>query len=208
MKKVTILFAVLLAICAITVVPAFAASNQPQDGLKSFTIDGVGTSFIPNGIDFASSVGTDAMKNIETQYDLTSSGGDSSHYARLIVYKDTRDLGPALALVDLVELKPELVTLMSNMGQKLVSKKLEENGAKLIEWLPASKSLVQKHNGVQFGARLTLSDKLPMPMFAAIAVYPQDGKLTGIALMCPDTDRLYWQPVFKQILNSATATQT
>ena len=208
MKKVTILLAVLLTMCAISVIPTFAASNQPQESLKAFIIDGVGTTSIPNGINFASAVGTDTMKNIETQYDLTSFGGESSHYARLIVYQDTHDLGPALVLVDLVEFKPELVTLMSNLGQKLVSNKLEESGAKLIEWSHASKVLIQKHNGVQFGARLTLSEKLPMPMFTAIAVYPHDGKLTGIALMCPDSDRLYWQPVFKQIINNVMETQT
>ncbi len=147
------------------------------------------------------------MKSIEIQYDLTGPEGDVSHYARLIVYKDTRDLGPVLALVDLVEFKPELVALMSNLGQKLVAKKLEENGAKLLQWLPVSKVSIQKHNGVQFGAKVTVSEKFPVPMFTSVAVYPQDGKLTGIALMCPDSDRLYWQPIFRQMLDRVTAAQ-
>ena len=205
MRKVTLLFTILVAVYVIIGSPGIAVASPPQDDMKAVVIDGVGGSFIPSGVDFASAVGTENMKNIETQYDLTSTGRDCSHYARLLVYKDNHDLGPALALVDLVEFRPELVTLMSNMGQKLVSKKLDENGAKLIEWLPANKVYVQKHNGVQFGARLTLSEKLPLPMYAVIVVYPQNGTLTGIALMCPDSDRLYWQPIFKQIITSITA---
>lgn len=204
MKKFIGLFTLLLTFNLITITFASPESNPPVPrGLKPIVIEGVGISSLPAGIDFTTAIGTETMKNIETQYDLISSGNDS-HYARLIIYKDTRDLGPALALVDMVEFKPELVTLMSNMGQKLISQKLAENGAKLIEWLPVSKALVQKHNGIQFGARLTLAEKLPIPMFAAIVIYPQNSKLTGIALMSPDCDRIYWQPVFKQLINSLT----
>lgn len=201
MKKAAILIALVLLVLCFASAVVWAA---PQDDLKTFTMEGVGTSLIPGGINFANAVGTEAMKNIETQYDLTSSDDDSSHYARLIVYKDTHNLGPALALVDMVDFRPELVTLMSNMGQNLISKKLEEHGAKLIDWLPVHAVSVQKHNGVLVGARLTLSEKLPIPMFAAIAVYTESGRLTALALMCPDSDRPYWQPVFKQIVTNIT----
>jgi hypothetical protein len=198
MKKALMLLILLLASCLMTAV----ASAEPT--MKAFAISGVGLSSLPNEIDFADAVGTETMKNMESQYDLTGSSGNVSHYARLVVYKDTRDLGAVLSLIDMVDFKAELVTLMSNMGQKLVAKKLEENGAKLVEWYPASKVQIQKHNGVQLGAKVILSEKLPLPMFATVAVYPKDGKLTGIVLLCPDSDRLYWQPVFKQIINSAT----
>lgn len=199
MKKIPALIAFFLILCSIMTVSAAADS---QAGVTTFAIDGVGTALIPNGLNFANSVGTETMKNIETQYDLTGVGTNGSHYARLIIYKDARDMGPVLALVDLVDFKPELVSMLSNTGKKIVSQKLEENGAKLIEWLPATKISVQKHNGIQLGSRFTLSEKFPIPMFAAVVVYPQDGKLTGIALMCPDSDRLYWQPVFAQVIGS------
>lgn len=199
MKKAPVILAVLLILCSISIISAAA---NPEAGVKAFVIDGVGTAVIPNGLDFASAVGTETMKNIETQYDLTGSDATGLHYARLIVYKGGRDMGPMLALVDLVDFKPELVNLMSNAGKKIVTQKLEDNGAKLIEWLPATKISIQKHNGIQLGSRFALSEKFPIPMFAAVVVYPQDGKLTGIALMCPDSDRLYWQPIFAQVIGS------
>lgn len=202
MKRRTILLVLVWTLCSVLAMPVCSAE---QDELKSFTMEGVGTSLIPCGINFASAVGTEAMKNIENQYDLTSSDADNSHYARLIVYKGAQNLGPALALVDMVDFRPELVTLMSNMGKNLVSKKLEEHGAKLIDWLPVHTISVRKHNGVLVGARLTLSERLPIPMFAAIAVYTENGGLTALTLMCPDSDRSYWQPVFKQIVTSISA---
>ena len=197
MKKAFIFFTLLAFFCVVT---GTTASAMPD--LQAFAIDGVGTSFLPAGINSANAVGTEEMKNMETQYDLTGTDKNISHYARLIIYKDPHDLGPALSFIDLVEFKPELVTLMSNTGKNLISKKMEEQGAKLIEWLPASKALINKHNGIQLGARFSLSEKLPLPMYATVAVYPQDGKLTGIALICPDTDREYWRPVYTQIINN------
>lgn len=200
MRKTAVLCAVVLAFCSMAVCAAF----NPREDLKPFKIEGVGTAFIPGEIDCTAAVGTEMMKSIETQYDLISYEADSSHYARLIVYKGSHNLGPALALVDMVEFKPEFVTLLSNYGQNLVSKKLEENGGSCIDWLPAQKVKVQKHNGVQFGARATLSKKLPIPMYATVAVFPTGGKITGIALICPDSDRIYWQPVFGEILHDIT----
>jgi hypothetical protein len=197
MKKAILLVLVLCLMPAVV----YAA---PQDDLKAFSMEGVGVSLIPSGINIANAVGTEAMKNMETQYDLASSDTDSSHYARLIVYKDTHNLGPALALIDMVDFRPELVAMMSDMGKNLVSKKLEEHGAKLIDWLPVHTLSVKKHNGVLVGARLTLSEKLPIPMFGAIAVYTESGRLTALALMCPDSDRTYWQPVFKQLVTNIT----
>ncbi|MDR3563050.1 MAG: hypothetical protein P4N59_16690 [Negativicutes bacterium] len=206
MKKTAIRLALAAIICLTTALPVFAeAPAQTLAGLKSFAIEGVGTASLSGNIVFASAVGTETMKNMETQYDLTATADGNSHYARLLVYKDGRDMGPALALVDLVEFKPELVALMSSTGQKLLTRKMEENGAKLLEWLPPSKISVQKHNGVQFGSRFILAEKFPIPMYATVAVYPGDGKLTGIALMCPDSDRTYWQPVFTQLITSLVA---
>lgn len=197
MKKTFIFFTLLAFFFAVTSATALATPN-----LQAFAIDSVGTSVLPAGMHFANAVGTEEMKNMEIQYDLTGTDKDISHYARLIIYKDPHDLGPTLSFIDLVEFKPELVTLMSNTGKNLVSQKMEEQGAKLIEWLPANKALINKHNGIQLGARFTLSKKLPLPMYATVAVYPQDGKLTGIALICPDTDREYWQTVYTQIINN------
>lgn len=204
MKKFSLISISMLILCLAVVLPA-EALPKPHERLQAVAIAGIGTALLPAGIEFANAIGPETMRNIETQYDLTGPDADVYHYARLIIYRDYQDLGPVLALIDMVEFKPELVTLLSNTGRNLVAKKLEESGAKLIEWLPASKVFVQKHNGVRFGVRLTLSERFPLPMFAAIAVYPQDGRITGIALLCPDSDRPYWQPVFAQILGSMRA---
>lgn len=200
MKK--LLFALFLALTVLAVSPLYCSAGALRDGYKEFAISGVGIAQLPNAVTPAEAVGTENMKNLENQYDLSSSDQAGLHYARLVIYKDTRDMGPVLSLVDMVEFKPELITMMSNMGKKMISQKLEEQGATLIEWLPAAKAKILNHNGVQMGSRFTLTEKFPLPMFAMVAVYPQDGKLTGLAILCPDTDRLYWQPLFTQLIAS------
>lgn len=197
-------FIALLLCCGIafSITIASAAQSPTSIQIQSFPIEGIGTSSVPPGLIINSSVGTESMTNLETQYDLTFSDKGTSHYARFIVYKDTRDLGFAASLLDLVDFKPELMVLLSNMGKNAVSKKMEENGLTLIEWLPISKINILTHTGVQIGARFTLPEKFPMPMYASIVTYPQDGKLTGLALMCPDSDKTYWVPIFSQIVNT------
>lgn len=200
MRKWTTILVVSAAL--VTAFIPVCAAQTPALSLKAFSIEGIGTSVFPAELVGEAAVGTETMTNLETQYDLTSSGKSGSHYARLVVYKDSRDLGFAGTLLDLVDFKPELVAMMSNMGKNLVSQKMEEHGLKLLEWAPVTKITVQKHNGIHLGAKFSLSDKLPLPMFASVAVYPQDGKLTGLALICPDSDKAYWQPVFTQLVQN------
>lgn len=197
MKKAAVL---IVLVCALGTFLCPAVLGASQDDVKPFSVEGIGASYLPGAVSFSSAVGTETMVNLGTQYDLTGSDVDTLHYARLVAYKDTHNLGSALAFVEKVGFRPELVALLSKMGQDMAIKKLEDNGGKLVEWLPAQTVTVQQHNGVLIGARVVLSEKLPIPMFASVAVYPEGGSLNGIALICPDSDRLYWQPVFTKLL--------
>lgn len=181
---------------------ASAVKITPVQPVKPFVVENIGTASVPAELEISAALGTQTMTNLETQYDLRSTAAIGSHYARLVVYKDPRDLGLAGSLLDLVDFKPELVTMLSNMEKNMVAKQMEEHGLRLVEWLPASTLTIQKHNAIQMGARFTLSEKMPLPMFAAVAVYPQNGKLTGLALLCPDSDQAYWQPIFTQLITT------
>ncbi|WP_346354979.1 hypothetical protein [Azotosporobacter soli] len=167
-----------------------------------FSLEGVGTTSLPTGCSATAAVGTESMTNMETQYDLSATDTAGIHYARLLVYKAPQDLGMAGTLIDLIGFKPEIYPLLSEMGKTLVSKKLEENNLKLIEWLPANKSSIPNHPGIQLALRATLPEKLPLPMFAIVNLVPRNGQITAVVLICPDIDKNYWQPIYLQMLGS------
>lgn len=169
---------------------------------KPVLIDGLGTSILPVEMTCTAAVGTETMINLETQYDLTQVSPDGYHYARLILYKDPRDMGMASSLIDMVGVRPEMLPMLSDTGKKLVTKVLDEHGLKLLDWSPLSKITVLKHDGVQLGASVILSEKFPVPMYALIALYLQDGKITAIGLLTPDSDRAYWRPVFGNFIEN------
>lgn len=54
--------------------------------------------------------------------------------------------------------------------------------------------------------RATLPERLPLPMYAVITVYPRNNQLTAIALVCPDVDKKFWQPVYAQMLSALKET--
>ncbi len=181
---------------------SFSVSAAAVSSGTVFSLEGVGTTWLPTNCSATAAIGTEAMTNMEIQYDLSSTDAAGIHYARLLVYKAPQDLGMAGTLIDLIGFKPEIYPLLSEMGKNLISKKLEESNLKLIEWLPASKSSIPNHPGIQLALRATLPEKLPLPMFAIVNLVPRNGQITAVALVCPDIDKNYWQPVYLQMLSS------
>lgn len=201
MKKLGILIFAALTICFSVAGASEQPSGQTAASVNLIDIAGVGRFTVPQNIKCTNAVGADA-KNLADQYDLNNQSKDGMRYARFVVYQDSHDLGMATTLINMVAEKPELIPVMAEMGKSFIVKKMEENGAKLVEWLPAGKATVQKHSGIQLGARFILSEKFPVTVYTTFAVYSLENKLTGVALMCPDSERSFWQPVFEQIIKS------
>lgn len=201
-KSISLLFFLSIFLTTPMVWASSSVKIIPVQAEQSFVIENIGTSLVPANLQIAMALGTESLTNLETQYDLSSTETSGSHYARLIIYKDPKDLGLVGSLLDLVDFKPQLVSMLSDMGKNMISKQMEEHGLKLIEWLPVNKIIIQKHNGIAMAARFTLSEKFPIPMYASVAVYPQNNKLTGLALLCPDSDQAYWQPIFSQLITN------
>lgn len=171
--------------------PCQAAAGTPLD------IAEVGTLMLPAGLDIKDAKDTETTPGLDSQYDLVCLANDTWHYARLVVFKDTRDMGLAAQLFNQGIQNPQVLKVLSNAGKDVIEKNITKHGSQLLQWYPPKTALVGKRTGLSLAFRFTATDKLPMPLYATMYFYMPNRQLIGLAIICPDSDRQYWEPLFK-----------
>lgn len=157
----------------------------------------VGTLMLPAGLDIKDAKDTENAPGLDSQYDLVCLSNDTWHYARLVVFKDKRDMGLAAEMFNQGLQSPQVLKMLSDAAKDMVEKNLTSNGSKLLQWYPPRSAMIGSHNGIGLAFRFTAADKLPMPLYANMYFYMPNRQLVGLAVLCPDSDRQYWEPVFK-----------
>ena len=97
--------------------------------------------------------------------------------------------------------RPWLAPLLH--GYRLLEKSLAENGGKILEWSPARKTSLGGRGVPTISARLTMTDKVPLPMAATVYVFMHKERLYALGYFVPDSDRRFWErianPMFGQL---------
>jgi len=174
------------------------SSAEPGGALA---VSGVGTINLPDWLEAKAAKGLEGQQNAGQQFDLIGLSKETWHYARLISYKVEQDLGPAALLFSMADSNPQVLELMSGLIRPMLTKNLEENGGKVLEWYPAKKASFGGRNVPVLTARLIMTDKVPLPMFATVYVFMQGDRPSGLGIFCPDSDRLFWTPLFSQMVS-------
>lgn len=201
MKRILVLvfeLSLIVSLGLLTIDSCRAAASSNGIPLE---IADIGTIMIPSWLQVNEAKNMEGAVSINAQYDMTGLQKDTYHYARTIVYKDTKDMGLAADLFNYVEFKEPLLQMASDTLKGTVTKNLESNGAKLLEWYPIQKANIGKQSAFLLSARLIVTDKLPLPMFADIYVTVKDRHLIGVGFICPDSDRTFWQPIFREMIS-------
>jgi hypothetical protein len=179
---------------------AFQPSVSAEPG-GTLAISGLGTLNLPDWLEAKAAKGLESQPNAGQQYDLVGLSKDTWHYARLISYKVEQDLGPASLLFSMADSNPQVLELMSGLIRPILTKNLEENGGKVLEWYPAKKASFGGRSVPVLTARLIMTEKVPLPMFATVYVFMQGDRPSGFGMFCPDSDRLFWIPLFGQMVS-------
>lgn len=165
-----------------------------------FNLPGIGGVALPDWLTASAAKGLENQTNAGQQYDLTGLSGDAWRYARVVVYRLEQNLGPAALLFGIVEASP---TALGELARPLLEKSLAENGGKILEWSPARKTLLGGRGVPTISARLTMTDKVPLPMAATVYVFMHKERLYALGYFVPDSDRRFWDkianPMFGQM---------
>ena len=157
----------------------------------------VGTLMLPAGLDITDANDTETKPGLSSQYDLVCLSNDTWHYGRLVVFKDKRDMGLAAEMFNQGIQNRQVLKVLSDAAKDMIEKNLTNNGSKLLQWYSPKTALIGKHKGLSLAARFTATDKLPMPLYASMYFYMPSRQLVGLAIICPDSDRQYWDPLFR-----------
>ena len=165
-----------------------------------FNLPGIGGVALPDWLTASAAKGLENQTNTGQQYDLTGLSGDAWRYARIVVYRLEQNLGPAALLFGIVEASP---TALGELARPLLEKSLTENGGKILEWSPARKTSLGGRGVPTISARLTMTDKVPLPMAATVYVFMHKERLYALSYFVPDSDRRFWEkianPMFGQL---------
>lgn len=157
----------------------------------------IGTLTLPGNLDIKPAIETETAPGLSAQYDLTCLDTDTWHYARLVIFKDNRDMGLAAAMFNQGVQNPQILNALSDSAKNMLEKSLSQNGAHMLEWYPPRSAVAGKRNALSVAFRCTATDKLPMPLYASMYFFVPDQKLAGVAIFCADSDRKYWEPLLK-----------
>lgn len=162
----------------------------------------IGTLLLPLPLTVKEAKGFEGTAAIAAQYDMTANVGDTCHYARLIVYKDGKDMGFAADMLNQASANPKSLQMISGAVRDMIGQSIADNGAQLLQWYPLKPAVVGKNNAISLSSLLIVTEKLPLPMFTNVYVFTQNRHLTGLALLCPDSDRTFWEPLFRQMMTA------
>ena len=167
---------------------------------RQFNLPGIGGVALPDWLTASAAKGLENQANAGQQYDLTGLSGDAWRYARIVVYRLEQNLGPAALLFGIVEASP---TALGELARPLLEKSLAENGGKILEWSPTRKTSLGGRGVPTISARLTMTDKVPLPMAATVYVFIHKERLYALGYFVPDSDRRFWDkianPMFGQM---------
>ena len=173
-----------------------AVANNPGN----LALPGIGGIMLPEWLVATAAKGLESQPNAGQQYDLSGLSGDAWRYARIVVYRLEQNLGPAALLFGLVESNP---MALGELARPLLEKNLSENGGKILEWSPARKTSLGGRGVPTISARLTMTDKVPLPMAATVYVFMHKERLYALGYFVPDSDRRFWErianPMFGQL---------
>ena len=160
-------------------------------------LPGLGGIVLPDWLAATAAIGLENQPNAGQQYDLAGLSGDAWRYARVVVYRLEQNLGPAALLFGIVESSP---AALGELARPLLEKSLAENGGKILEWSPARKTLLGGRGVPTISARLTMTEKVPLPMAATVYVFMHKEKLYALGYFVPDSDRRFWEKVATPML--------
>ena len=173
-----------------------AVANNPGN----LALPGIGGIMLPEWLVATAAKGLESQPNAGQQYDLSGLSGDAWRYARIVVYRLEQNLGPAALLFGFVESNP---TALGELARPLLEKNLAENGGKILEWSPTRKTSLGGRGVPTISARLTMTDKVPLPMAATVYVFMHKERLYALGYFVPDSDRRFWEkiatPMFGQL---------
>ena len=170
-----------------------AAAGDPA----SLTLPGIGGIVLPEWLVATAAKGLENQSNAGQQYDLTGLSGDAWRYARIVVYRLEQNLGPAALLFGLVEANP---AALAELARPLLEKSLAENGGKILEWSPARKTSLGGRGVPTISARLTMTEKVPLPMAATVYVFMHKERIYALGYFVPDSDRRFWEKIANPML--------
>ena len=171
---------------------AAVASDPPN-----LILPGIGGIALPDWLAATAAIGLENQPHAGQQYDLAGLSGDAWRYARVVVYRLEQNLGPAALLFGIVESSP---AALGELARPLLEKSLAENGGKILEWSPARKTLLGGRGVPTISARLTMTEKVPLPMAATVYVFMHKEKLYALGYFVPDSDRRFWEKVATPML--------
>lgn len=195
MFKKLVLYPLLIAL--IVAGPTFPAAGPVAEAAGGFlSVSGVGIMRLPDWVECKEAVGLEKQQNAGQQFDLVGLSQNTWHYARLVSYRMEQNLGAASLLFGIAEANPRA---LGEVARPLLSKSLEDNGGKILEWTPANKAPLGGRSVPVIKARLIMTDKVPLPMAATVYVFMHQDRLTALGLFSPDSDRLFWEQYFRQM---------
>ena len=195
MLKRTILLAT--TFCLLLSMNSIVWASPDAGDTKAVSMGSSGTALIPASAEFKEAVTIQGLTMPIAQWDMTAASKDRWHYARVIFFQDGER--SSLEMVEQIELNDVMLGMISEMARSTIEKAAANNGARLLKWHPVERLAMARRNAIAFTAQMILTDKLPLPMYGNIHVFVKDKRLNVLALVCPDSDSEYWQPVFRQM---------
>ena len=162
----------------------------------SLALAGIGSMGLPEWLEAKAATGMENQTNAGIQYDLVGFNKDTWHYARVVSYKMEQNMGVAALLFGVAESNPQV---LGELAKPLLSKSLEENGGRILEWTPAKKAMLGGRSVPVITSRLIMTDKVPLPMAATVYVFMNQDRLYAVGLFAPDSDRQFWSQLFRQM---------
>ena len=196
-RKWTLMILVGFIVAGLWLTPLQLANAAVASDPANLILPGLGGIVLPDWLAATAAIGLENQPHAGQQYDLAGLSGDAWRYARVVVYRLEQNLGPAALLFGIVESSP---AALGELARPLLEKSLAENGGKILEWSPARKTLLGGRGVPTISARLTMTEKVPLPMAATVYVFMHKEKLYALGYFVPDSDRRFWEKVATPML--------
>ena len=196
-RKWTLMILVGFIVAGLWLAPLQLANAAVASDPPNLILPGIGVIALPDWLAATAAIGLENQPHAGQQYDLAGLSGDAWRYARVVVYRLEQNLGPAALLFGIVESSP---AALGELARPLLEKSLAENGGKILEWSPARKTLLGGRGVPTISARLTMTEKVPLPMAATVYVFMHKEKLYALGYFVPDSDRRFWEKVATPML--------
>jgi len=195
-----------LVLCCLLLTVGYAAEeadNAPRTvnllEISSIPVPGYYGFALPTEVKAKEAVPSDRMPSaLVGQYDLTRDAGKVLRYARVMVYQEQRDLGLIADTFQLLGRSPQVINMLSPLAKSAITQSLESNGGQVLEMYPVTQINIGNKPAVNIAARVIASEKLPIPLYLQAFLFTQERKLTGVAYLCTDGDREFWQPMLQK----------